>query len=293
MGTSSQSTGPNSKTPLVPSWLEPSSDAPPMGSPDQDGQDGNEQENTPENVPNDSQPNPTPLSPQFSDIPQRFRVPKTNFNRFISSGGLDRNSLKRGVSSYVRTGTGGARNATVKMGASLNSAYRVANVLRSINTQNVQSTLNSLNLGHLLNKPVTEIFTGLTEYICPPGGLIDESLSRDAWIETIVEISEQNMNDLDSLNEDQLREIFALYVSHSIENRIIQDIGSSLVERSLSVDDYNRIDANLHEYILGSVRDTLSRNSNVFSIDSREVQNLVFRLYQDTWNFLESMTGED
>ena len=74
-----------------------------------------------------------------------------------------------------------------------------------------------------------EVFAGLADYICPDGGSIDEGIARDAFIETIADLAEAGITDIDGLTSDQIQTVFELYASHTIEARICNDIGTRVV----------------------------------------------------------------
>lgn len=120
MGTSGSYGGPAPGSPLVPTWVDPIG-SPPIGPglppPDIAQPDG--------------VPSPTvPAAPSARPNPQpapagNFTVPRSNFTRYARSGGNDRTSLGRAVSSYVSSGTGGARRAAQRMGSSRGTTARL------------------------------------------------------------------------------------------------------------------------------------------------------------------------
>lgn len=75
MGTSTSNHGQSGKTPLVPSWL--------------DDNDADQQ----------------PEQPQQGD-PKRFSASRSNFTRYVNSGGSGSGSLHRATSNYIRRSLG-------------------------------------------------------------------------------------------------------------------------------------------------------------------------------------------
>jgi hypothetical protein len=284
MGTSSQSSGPNSGTPLVPSWLDEPSPTPaiPQAQPAQPGEDP-----------------VTPLQPilipprpvQIPDQPQRFRIPRTNFSRFASSAGSDSHSMGRALSSYVSSGLGGTRNATRRMGSAVSTARNVASFFSDVQKSGLVPILERLNLSHLATRPLSEVLTGLTDILCPPGGPIDEGIARDAWLETIAEATEQGITDFNSLTPDLLEEIFITYVSNSIEGRVFQDIGTKGIARAEDLDALNRLERTLHDYISGSVRDAFyeaRQTTSLANMDRVQIDRMVENTYRSAWAILEA-----
>ena len=198
MGTSGRSDGPNPGTPLVPSWLDEVPAGPPPALPSEPPPGGELPiSQLPAPPPGPLPPGPPrplpPLPPP--PPPDRFRAARSNFSRFAGSGGSDRRSLRRAARDYVRSGTGGSRNATRRMGASRPPHAACSDVLRDFQRDGVTATLRRLNLGDLVGRPLEDVFIGLTDVICGDGGSIDEGIALDAWLETIAELEEFDVAD--------------------------------------------------------------------------------------------------
>ena len=217
MGTSSSFGGQKGGTPLIPSWLGDGDTAPSSNGNDSSQGDGTADGSTDAAQPATANP-PTAPVPQ-SAPPTRFQASRTNFTRFVKSGGQDRASLGRAMSGYVSTASGGARTAAQKMGASRAGGVNLANFLANVRTQGVTTALQSLNLDTLAGRPIEEVFLGLIDYVCPENGSIDAGIARDAFVETIVDLAELGITDLNTLTADQMQTVLELYVTHKIEAR--------------------------------------------------------------------------
>ena len=277
MGTSGRSSGPKSGTPLVPSWLDESSAAgsvqpPPAGAP------------VPISTPPEQSSVPLPALPAVS-APGRFRAARSNFSRFASSGGNDRRSLNRAVRDYIRTGAGGSKNATRRMGASRSTAAGVLGLLRDFQRDGVDATLRRLNLGDLVGRPLEQVFAGLTDVVCPDGGSIDEGIALDAWLETVAAL--EGLADLAALTPEQMSEIFLTFISHSIQGRLLQDIGANGLKVAADLDAIESFQTQLDDYIARSVRDSFSSDiSAPVTLSDRQIQDIVNSTYQDAWELL-------
>lgn len=308
MGTSGRSDGPNPRTPLVPSWLDdvpatpPPDDAPVPEPPPPDGAP------VPEPPPLDdpTAPKPPPLDGAPPPIPQlpaqpagslppmppppppdRFRAARSNFSRFASSAGNNERSLRRAARDYVRSGTGGSRNATRRMGASRSAAREVLGVFRDVQREGLNATLRRLNLGDLIDRPLEEVFTGLTDVVCGDGGSIDEGIALDAWLETVADLEDLNVSDPASLTRDQMRDIFLTFIAHTIEGRLLQDIGANGLKVAADLAAIGAFENQLRDYIRRSVRDSFSSDiSEPASLNDRQIQIIVDRTYQDAWELL-------
>lgn len=277
MGTSGRSDGPSPGTPLVPSWLDDAPAAPPTDDP------------TPEPPSPDGAPPPVPPLPPLPPPPppDRFRAARSNFSRFASSGGSDERSLRRAARDYVRFGTGGSRNATLRMGASRNAARGVVEVLRDFQRDGVSATLRRLNLGDLVGRPFEEVFIGLTDIVCMDGGSIDEGIALDAWLETVADLEGLNVTDPTALTQDQMRDIFLTFMAHTIEGRLLQDIGANGLKVAADLAAIEAFEDQLRDYIRRSVRDSFSSDIGTpVALTDRHIQDIVDRTYQNAWELL-------
>ena len=254
MGTSSQNPGSRSDTPFVPAFQDEENEAP--------------------------IPSQTRL--------QRFREARASYSRFASSGGTDRQSMQRAVRTYVRSSVGGTGNAVRRMGPSLRAANRALVVLRRFLQEGEAETLVQLRLENLVGKNVSEIFTGLTEFVCRDGGSIDDAIARDAWLETIAELDSLAVDNLDGFSEDQICEVFLMFVGHTIKTRLYQDIGINGLKFAAGIDEIDRIDQQFKEYILRSVRDSFTGDiSKLSSMTDEDVAEVVEGTYTEAWHILQ------
>ena len=283
MGTSGTSSGPGSGSSLVPSWL---GDAPvgplPGGDNDAPSADGSEGDagrvpSTPESLP------PIPPTPP----PARFRRARRNFSAFAGSGGTNRHALRHAVRDYVRSGAGGSRNATLRMGASRATAGGALGVFRGFQRDGTNTTLRRLNLGDLVGRPAVDLFLGLTDVICPDGGSIDEGMARDAWLETVAALDDLGIDDTATLTAGQMQEIFLAFVAHTIEARLFQDIGVNGLKIAADLTAIEAFEAELRSYIRRSVRDSFSGDlGGLATLSDRQIMTIVDLTYEEAWDLL-------
>lgn len=289
MGTSGASKGLGGGTALIPSWLDEDPGEPlPCG---EDPTPGTEQDGaTGEGKPSGEPASPAPaVLPQLPPpaLPARFRGGRRNFTAFARSRGNDYRALRRGIRDAVRSGSGGARNAVRRMGASRAVAGAALGVFRGFQRDGVQTTLRRLNLDSLVGRPPTEIFLGLTDVICPDGGAIDEGIARDAWLETVAELEALDATESSTLSDTQIREVFLAFVSHSIEARVFQDIGVNGFKVAPDLAAIERFEAELRSYIRFSVRDSFSSSvTSLEALSDRQIRAVVDRTYTEAWDLL-------
>jgi len=286
MGTSSGFGGQSGNSPLIPSFLGDEG-APPALDPNVPPADVPAPDAAPP-----AQPPAPPQRPPIPPIgdPGRFSAARNNFSRFAGSGGRDRASLGRAVSHYVGSSTGGARGAAARMGSSRGGGARLLGFLSDAATRGAAAALRSLNLGALAGRPIEEIFLGLSDYVCPDGGSIDEGIAREAFIETITDLADAGITDLDGLTQDQMQTVFELYATNAIEARLCNDVGTKAVILPSDAREASRVQAQLHDFIQRGVADALTAaRGAAAALTPERVFGFVGRIYEQAFGILQIM----
>ena len=272
MGTSSSFGGPQNGTPLVPTWLEP--DAPILPIPPSiEHPDGGE-------------------SPTFQPvpIPNRFTTARTNITQFARSNGSDSAGLRRAISNYVSKSSGGPRQAARRMGASSKSGGRLLGFMANAISNGVEEALQELNLENLAGRPIEEIFLGMIDYICPDGGTIDEGIARDSFVEMIANLIMSGITDLNALNSDQMWIVFELYATHTIQNRLYNDIATKAIQVPSNPRLARQIQTQLFEFIRRGVSDALAvSQDSMQTLTKRNINDFVNRVYEDAFAILQKL----
>ena len=144
------------------------------------------------------------------------------------------------------------------MGSSRAAGGRLLGFLADAATRGVRDALRTLNLEGLAGRPIEEIFLGLADYVCPEGGGIDEGIAREAFVETIADLAENGITDLDALTAEEVQTVFELYATHAIEARLCNDIGTQSVTLPKDARDAGRVQAQLYDFIRRGVADALA-----------------------------------
>lgn len=286
MGTSTPFGGPKGNNPLVPDFVDDGDGGAAPGTapapPDGDGA---------QPVPPAPAPRPTPIPPP---MPDRFRNARRNFTKFASSGGGDRRALGRAVSQYVSQAAGGSGSAARRMGSSRGAAARIAGFLGDVSANGLQAALATLNMAGLAGRPAADILSALVEHFCPEGGSIDEGIARDAFMETVIDLADAGVTDMANLTPEQMQTVLELYVAHTIEDRIYNDIGVKGVEVPSDISAAEAVRDQLHDFILGGVADVFSEAAIDFAaIDSAALAQTIDRIYEAAFDILEALGEEE
>jgi hypothetical protein len=154
-----------------------------------------------------------------------------------------------------------------------------------------RETLRSLKLENLAGHPIEEIFLGMMEYVCPEGGTIDDSIAREAFVETIADLAANGLTDFDTLTADQLQTILELYAAHAIEARLCNDIGTKAVTLPSNVAAAENVQKQLFDFVRRSVSDVLTTGLvGVAAMTPDKVVGFVTGVYEQAFAILQSMS---
>ncbi|MCI0747347.1 MAG: DUF2220 family protein [Verrucomicrobia subdivision 3 bacterium] len=81
------------------------------------------------------------------------------------------------------------------MGSAKSAAGRIYGFYQGAQEKGTAETLRQLELGNLVGKPATDALTWLTDWVCPPGGPLDEAIARDAFTEAVVGLAVEGVTD--------------------------------------------------------------------------------------------------
>jgi hypothetical protein len=176
------------------------------------------------------------------------------------------------------------------MGSSRGAGARLLGFLADAQARGVREALRELDLESLAGRPITEIFVGLADYICPGAGTVDEGIAREAYIETIVELASEGLTDLNTFTPDQMQTVFELYATHAIEARICNDIGTKAVMMPADAQAAHRVEQQLRDFIRGGVSDALERErANAPNLSSERIHAFVDAVYESAFSILQAL----
>lgn len=300
MGTSKGYSGP--PTDLVPSWLAPGSgDGGPGDGSNGDGTDGDGDGDLDgdgsESGDDATTADTSALAP--AQTPSGFTAARTAFTRFAKTGSSS--SLGSALANYVRGGSSGRggsagsgpRRAAQRMGASRGTGARLLGVIRDFQQAGAAAALRRLDLSGMADRPAADVFVAMLEFLCPPGGAIDEAISRQAMLDAIGNLEEAGVTSFEAMSPEMLHEVFMDFVALSIEGRVIADIAAKGIALSSDTEAVENIQTQLHDFIDGCCRVHLSGLlTGLNSLNDREVTNRVDEIYGAAFSLIAE-GGED
>jgi len=176
------------------------------------------------------------------------------------------------------------------MGASRSAGARLLGFLADAQTRGAQEALRALDLEHLAGRPITEIFVGLADYVCPNGGTVDEGISREAFVETIVDLAGFGITDLDALTTEQVQTVFELFATHAIEARLCNDIGMKVIVLPADARTVRQIQTQLRDFIARAVSDALTGAQMApQALTTDRVLGFVGGVYEEAFRMLQAI----
>ncbi|WP_208950379.1 Qat anti-phage system associated protein QatB [Rahnella sp. ChDrAdgB13] len=229
----------------------------------------------------------SPVAPRDSSGAGPLSSPKGDFTRYARSG--SRSALGKAVANYVRNGTGGAGRASRRMGSSRVVAGGLLGILGDFQQGGATQVLQRFNLGGLSGQPAATVFVSLIEFLCPPGGSVDEGIARQAMLDTIGDMSESCLESFDALTPEQLQEVFIGFVVHSIEGRIMADIGHNAIKLPEDIQAIGDIQATLHDFVDTATRTHLRDElGQIDGLSGSAVEDKVERIYEYAFELITS-----
>lgn len=308
MGTSSGSGGAGGSNPLIPSWIgtgESGDDNPPENQSPESDQAGNPNNQSPES--NDqstgsdngqdnqdgNQNNDNLLATAGVNNNQQQTSPATGsrytssrkaFNKYVSGGGKNPAHLKNALKTYVRKGGGGSSTLSKRMRPSASRVMVFINTVNNIRDSGKTQVLTQINLAAYINKPLNETLSALSDEIFKDTGKIyedtqDDSITHQAYSNTIVRICELGEIDLDNLSNENVEVMTSIFIEETIAQRVICDIGNKITKISSDVSMLLEIENNVYQIISGLVRNQImpeiiaTQRSNKLGLD-KKIENI-------------------
>jgi hypothetical protein len=265
MGTSNPFGGGNNRNPLIPDWVAAGDgpDAPPdgpPGAPDSDNPEGQ----------------------AFGDAPapNRFQSARTNFFKFAKTGGgsgggggvggcrggNSNRNMRRAIGGFVGKSSGGARRAAQRMASERQATANLGRILSSAGATGIQETVRRLGYAQLATLPVPDIYAALVDVICEPGGELDESFAREAYIKALAEMSAADAN-LERPSPETTVSFLASFIANAIQNRLLNAVGNKVVSVPLDVASVQNVEQQINDFIRGEVDDAMREAGEDFPVD--------------------------
>jgi hypothetical protein len=179
------------------------------------------------------------------------------------------------------------------MGASRRSAANLLSFISNVQAGGATVALQALNFGALAGRSTQEVFLGLTDYICPVGGTVDDGIARDAFVKTIVDVAAIGGLDFDALTVGQLQTVFELFATHAIMGRICNDIGTNALSLPENHGEAANLQRELQDFVRGAVADAMQGREVDRQLTLDQAQAIVDGVYTTAFDIMQSLGDEE
>ncbi|WP_304363550.1 MULTISPECIES: Qat anti-phage system associated protein QatB [Pseudomonas] len=232
-----------------------------------------------------SQPGSAPSAPVNNDGTGSLRGARSSFTRFARTGSPS--DLGNALSSYVRKGVGGSSRGARRMGTSRATAAKLLSIFGDVQRNGAAETLRRLQLTVAPGQPASQVLLTLLEFICPPGGAIDEGVARQAALKTIAELDEASNGSFDDMTQADRQNFFLDFVANSIESMIMADLGGRGITMPDDVDAVERIQSQLSSFIMGCTRGQLANRLEQWPAPTdQEVNQVTSAIYEAAFDLI-------
>lgn len=249
MGTSASSKGSGRNQPMVPPWADDLPGVPPPPPP-----------------------------------PKRFQAFRTSFGRYLKGG--DNAALRRALGHYARTSTGGSSVGPRRFGSVYTTGGDLYGILSSLGGDGAEAATQGLSKDSLTGQPLDVVCQRLSEALAPDNG--DADRIREAINEAMFEVLDEVDFDPNDLNEENIHRILAEYLSQTIFQEIVEEVGGSWA----NAPDENRT-AEAESELLELIRVVVDKNlgsklSGANGLDKAAVGRFMRETVTEVWREWES-----
>ncbi len=178
------------------------------------------------------------------------------------------------------------------MGSSRAAASGLLGILRDAERLGPAQTLQLFNLAGLAGRPAADVFLALLEFICPPGGAVDEAIARQAMLETIGDMAEAGVGSFDALTSAQMEDLFLDFVARSVEGRVMADLGGRGITLPDDLAAVESAQSQLNDFVTGATRGQLTgRLSGIEHLSNQQIVTVVDQIYETAFE-LVAAAGE-
>src|SRR5689334_2750637 len=101
------------------------------------------------------------------------------------------------------------------MGASIPSVSRAIDFVQGVARDGIDKALENHARESLIGQPAEQALAILTDVFCPPGGPIDQAIAREAWDESVLELTDLEIDDVKDITPEQWQGLVVDFISRT------------------------------------------------------------------------------
>lgn len=297
MGTSSSGSGPGNNSSLLPNWDSPGGfpDKTPADSPPDNDNDQNDKDSDNGKEPDNGK---APEKGEKAEIKKPEKPPITgNWGSVKATLGKIANGSKsysfKGMGKSYVSNLGGVKNAVKGSRTGINGGSSYGSFLGSVGLNGFTETLRIFGLSDCIGKSAEEVFTRISDKICPTGNTNDEAITRKALLDSLGSLYEKFVENgnitIDNLQEKDLLVALTEYAGYYIYHKWLYELGLAIENKRISEADAIGLEEEMKEFIFGEVRVEL-KGKNIMEIDfnSGEGKEIIENIFEQSYTTLIS-----
>lgn len=176
----------------------------------------------PEHIPDSKESPPE----QLLAPPARFRRARLSLGDYVKSGSRD--SLRKALGHYSRTGMGGAQNVANRMRHSASVASKLYSSFSSLREGNEPTISSIISNYRAENTDIYGMIDAIAGYICGDGGSLDEASPLNSVSSALSDLFDKNPDvDIANLSDDSVWSLVSSFLSYEAFSKVQLDIGRS------------------------------------------------------------------
>ena len=279
MGTSSSYGGPSGNNPLIPSWAD-------------------ENELSGDVIPN-QQNTKNPNSENISDQPVinpvstvRWQNVKSSFTRFSNTSVPSNWRVRNTLRTFTKA-QGGSKNSANISRQGRKVAQNIGNVFSGFLQQGSQLVYEGINFKDYIGKKTSDLLPILIDLVCPKNNDIESSIAKEAAINTFQDIFElfeidlKGLDNLKNLQQEDVMQIFEIYVGNYIYTSLLNKVGKQLLK--LTPKEAPKREKWVKDYIFSKVKHKLSK-IDIAKVNWKNVegQKVTSKIFQEAYDLLQT-----
>jgi hypothetical protein len=174
------------------------------------------------------------------------------------------------------------------MGPSRGVAGGVGRLVSDFVQSGPTAALLPFNLQGMAGAPAAEVFNALADALCPPGGVLDEAIARQAMLAAAAELASAGDVAFDAMTPATLEAVFLTTISRSIEGKLINELGTRAIRLPEDTAAVQRIERQLHDFVQGQVRDAFAGTGvTLQSVPRQNIDRVVDTIYEQAFEALQ------
>ena len=231
-------------------------------------------------------PQETPGVPMLAP-PARFRSARQNLGDYIKGG--SRESLKKSLGHYSRTGMGGARNVANRMRHSASVASKLYSSFSSLRESNEPTISGIISNCRIENVDVYGMIDAIAGYICGDGGSLDEISPINSVSSALSDLLDDNPDiDITALSDDNIWSLVASFLSYEAFSKIQLDIGQGFEAKDIPLADRVTRLNDMREYLESEISAQVNVIRSETGSNSRsDLHNVMMTAIERTFEVFE------